>query len=32
MVGSEASDQHSENEGADCNFHDRRVSFSYYLF
>ena len=31
MVGSEASDKHSENEGADCNFHGR-VSFSYYPF
>lgn len=31
MVGSESSDQHSENEGADGKFHGR-VSFSYYLF
>lgn len=31
VVGSETSDEHSENEGADCSFHGR-VSFSYYEF
>lgn len=31
VVGSEASNQHSENEDADCSVHGR-VSFSYYVF